>query len=165
MVFLVARQATSPAEERQDVTVLYNKMTLGELQSTFNLNVSAISLLSVQITTLVLTLWVEDNRTLIHPPHFVFQGFNWTRFIQGVLSSVSIEVQQEEEVVVYSSPYLEKMNDVLSKHSVRSVRERHANLSTRYRNSFNTWQQFHKTNACLQDRAELPHLAAHHRQS
>uniref|UniRef100_A0A4W6FNC2 Membrane metalloendopeptidase like 1 n=1 Tax=Lates calcarifer TaxID=8187 RepID=A0A4W6FNC2_LATCA len=50
--------ATSPAEERQDVTVLYNKMTLGELQSTFS-----------------------------------FNGFNWTRFIQGVLSSVSIEVQ------------------------------------------------------------------------
>uniref|UniRef100_A0A3B4UQJ0 Membrane metalloendopeptidase like 1 n=1 Tax=Seriola dumerili TaxID=41447 RepID=A0A3B4UQJ0_SERDU len=58
--------ATSPAEERQDVTVLYNKMTLGELQSTFS-----------------------------------FNGFNWTRFIQGVLSSVSIEVQLEEEVVVY----------------------------------------------------------------
>uniref|UniRef100_A0A7N6F6V6 Membrane metallo-endopeptidase-like 1 n=1 Tax=Anabas testudineus TaxID=64144 RepID=A0A7N6F6V6_ANATE len=72
--------ATSPAEERQDVTILYNKMTLGELQNTFSLN-----------------------------------GFNWTRFIQGVLSSVSIEVQLEEEVVVYSSPYLEKMNDVLSR--------------------------------------------------
>uniref|UniRef100_A0A671W4M2 Membrane metalloendopeptidase like 1 n=1 Tax=Sparus aurata TaxID=8175 RepID=A0A671W4M2_SPAAU len=78
--------ATSPAEERQDVTVLYNKMTLGELQGTFSLN-----------------------------------GFNWTRYIQGVLSSVSTEVQLEEEVVVYSSPYLEKMNDVLSKHSVRTM--------------------------------------------
>ncbi|GLD64186.1 membrane metallo-endopeptidase-like 1, partial [Lates japonicus] len=78
--------ATSPAEERQDVTVLYNKMTLGELQSTFS-----------------------------------FNGFNWTRFIQGVLSSVSIEVRLEEEVVVYSSPYLEKMNDVLSRHSVRTM--------------------------------------------
>ncbi|XP_056130949.1 membrane metallo-endopeptidase-like 1 isoform X2 [Lampris incognitus] len=78
--------ATSPAEERQDVTVLYNKMTISELQDTFSLN-----------------------------------GFNWTRFIQGVLSSVSIEVQKEEEVVVYSSPYLEKMNEVLSKHSVRTM--------------------------------------------
>uniref|UniRef100_A0A8C4DUF1 Membrane metallo-endopeptidase-like 1 n=1 Tax=Dicentrarchus labrax TaxID=13489 RepID=A0A8C4DUF1_DICLA len=78
--------ATSPAEERQDVTVLYNKMTLGELQSTFS-----------------------------------FNGFNWTRFIQGVLAGVSIKVQLKEEVVVYSSPYLEKMNDVLSRHSVRSV--------------------------------------------
>uniref|UniRef100_A0A3Q2WTR7 Membrane metallo-endopeptidase-like 1 n=1 Tax=Haplochromis burtoni TaxID=8153 RepID=A0A3Q2WTR7_HAPBU len=78
--------ATSPAEERQDVTILYNKMALGELQSTYT-----------------------------------FNGFNWTRFIQGVLSSVSIDVQLDEEVVVYSSPYLEKMNDVLSRHSIRTM--------------------------------------------
>lgn len=51
----------------------------------------------------------------------VLQGFNWTRFIQGVLASVSINVQLEEEVVVYSSPYLEKMNEVLPKYSIRSV--------------------------------------------
>uniref|UniRef100_A0A8C6SV70 Membrane metallo-endopeptidase-like 1 n=1 Tax=Neogobius melanostomus TaxID=47308 RepID=A0A8C6SV70_9GOBI len=80
--------ATSPAEERQDVTVLYNKMTLSELQNTYGFNVS---------------------------------GFNWTRFIQGVLSSVSLEVQSEEEVVVYSAPYLEKMNEVLSRHSARTM--------------------------------------------
>uniref|UniRef100_A0AAX7TDC1 Membrane metallo-endopeptidase-like 1 n=1 Tax=Astatotilapia calliptera TaxID=8154 RepID=A0AAX7TDC1_ASTCA len=78
--------ATSPAEERQDVTILYNKMALGELQSTYT-----------------------------------FNGFNWTRFIQGVLSSVSIDVQLDEEVVVYSAPYLEKMNDVLSRHSIRTM--------------------------------------------
>uniref|UniRef100_A0A1A8I2M3 Membrane metallo-endopeptidase-like 1 n=1 Tax=Nothobranchius kuhntae TaxID=321403 RepID=A0A1A8I2M3_NOTKU len=78
--------ATSPAEERQDVTVLYSKMTLGELQSTFS-----------------------------------FNDFNWTRFIRGVMSSVSIDVQLEEEVVVYSTPYLEKMSDVLTRHSVRTM--------------------------------------------
>lgn len=33
------KKATSPAEERQDVTVLYNKMTIGELQNTFSFNV------------------------------------------------------------------------------------------------------------------------------
>ncbi|XP_034022123.1 membrane metallo-endopeptidase-like 1 [Thalassophryne amazonica] len=78
--------ATSPAEERQDITVLYQKMTLSELQSTFS-----------------------------------FNGFNWTQFLQGVLSSVSINVRAEEEVVVYGAPYLEKMNDVLSRHSVRTM--------------------------------------------
>lgn len=57
---------------------------------------------------------------------FVLQGFNWTRFIQGVLASVSVDIQLEEEVVVYSSPYLEKMNDVLPKHSVRSGQEGYA---------------------------------------
>uniref|UniRef100_A0A8C6SUP4 Membrane metallo-endopeptidase-like 1 n=1 Tax=Neogobius melanostomus TaxID=47308 RepID=A0A8C6SUP4_9GOBI len=54
-------------------------------------------------------------------PFFLCQGFNWTRFIQGVLSSVSLEVQSEEEVVVYSAPYLEKMNEVLSRHSARTM--------------------------------------------
>uniref|UniRef100_A0A4W6FL82 Membrane metalloendopeptidase like 1 n=1 Tax=Lates calcarifer TaxID=8187 RepID=A0A4W6FL82_LATCA len=73
--------ATSPAEERQDVTVLYNKMTLGELQSTFSFNVSVTLLLS------------------------------------GAL----IKVQAGHWSVVYSSPYLEKMNDVLSRHSVRTM--------------------------------------------
>uniref|UniRef100_A0A8C7EZU3 Membrane metalloendopeptidase like 1 n=1 Tax=Oncorhynchus kisutch TaxID=8019 RepID=A0A8C7EZU3_ONCKI len=47
------------------------------------------------------------------------RGFNWTRFVRGVLSSVAVKVQLEEEVVVYSSPYLDKMNKVLSKHTVR----------------------------------------------
>uniref|UniRef100_A0A674EJJ0 Membrane metallo-endopeptidase-like 1 n=1 Tax=Salmo trutta TaxID=8032 RepID=A0A674EJJ0_SALTR len=44
------------------------------------------------------------------------------RFVRGVLSSVAVDLQREEEVVVYSSPYLEKMNDVLSKHTVRIMR-------------------------------------------
>lgn len=33
-------QATSPAEERNDITVLYNRMTLRDVQETFNLGVS-----------------------------------------------------------------------------------------------------------------------------
>uniref|UniRef100_A0A674EIK0 Membrane metallo-endopeptidase-like 1 n=1 Tax=Salmo trutta TaxID=8032 RepID=A0A674EIK0_SALTR len=103
--------ATSPAEERQDVTILYNKMTLSKLQESFNLNVS---------------------------------GFNWTRFVRGVLSSVAVDLQREEEVVVYSSPYLEKMNDVLSKHTVRTmqnyltwqlVMERVSSLSRRFKDA------------------------------
>uniref|UniRef100_A0A8C2HS16 Membrane metallo-endopeptidase-like 1 n=1 Tax=Cyprinus carpio TaxID=7962 RepID=A0A8C2HS16_CYPCA len=77
--------ATSPAEERNDITVLYNKMTLREAQQAFNLN-----------------------------------GFNWTRYIQGIMSSVSVTVQPDEPIVVYCSPYLEKLSDVLSKHSHRS---------------------------------------------
>uniref|UniRef100_A0A672P4C6 Membrane metallo-endopeptidase-like 1 n=1 Tax=Sinocyclocheilus grahami TaxID=75366 RepID=A0A672P4C6_SINGR len=79
--------ATSPAEERNDITVLYNKMTLREVQQAFNLNVST--------------------------------GFNWTRYIQGIMSSVSVTVQPDEPIVVYCSPYLEKLSDVLSKHSHR----------------------------------------------
>ncbi|XP_077581599.1 membrane metallo-endopeptidase-like 1 [Stigmatopora nigra] len=78
--------ATLPAEERQDVTALYNKMTLNELQNSFSLN-----------------------------------GFNWTRFVRGVLATVSLDIALEEEVVVYGLPYLERLNEVLSKHSVRTM--------------------------------------------
>uniref|UniRef100_A0A8C8DEB5 Membrane metallo-endopeptidase-like 1 n=1 Tax=Oncorhynchus tshawytscha TaxID=74940 RepID=A0A8C8DEB5_ONCTS len=108
---VLSSTATSPAEERQDVTILYNKMTLSKLQESFNLNVS---------------------------------GFNWTRFVRGVLSSVAVDLQREEEVVVYSSPYLEKMNDVLSKHTVRTlqnyltwqlVMERVSSLSRRFKDA------------------------------
>uniref|UniRef100_A0A8C6SUU6 Membrane metallo-endopeptidase-like 1 n=1 Tax=Neogobius melanostomus TaxID=47308 RepID=A0A8C6SUU6_9GOBI len=67
-----------------------------------------------------------------------------TIFIQGVLSSVSLEVQSEEEVVVYSAPYLEKMNEVLSRHSnyltwqlvidrVNSLSRRFKDARARYR--------------------------------
>uniref|UniRef100_A0A672FAY0 Membrane metallo-endopeptidase-like 1 n=1 Tax=Salarias fasciatus TaxID=181472 RepID=A0A672FAY0_SALFA len=69
--------ATSPAEERQDVTVLYNKMTLGELQSTFS-----------------------------------FHGFNWTRYPRCAVQRVCGRPAGGGLVVVYSSPYLEKMNEV-----------------------------------------------------
>uniref|UniRef100_A0A8C1IVL5 Membrane metallo-endopeptidase-like 1 n=1 Tax=Cyprinus carpio TaxID=7962 RepID=A0A8C1IVL5_CYPCA len=86
VIFSVLQQATSPAEERNDITVLYNKMTLREVQQTFNLN-----------------------------------GFNWTRYVQGIMSSVSVTVQPDEPIVVYCSPYLEKLRDVLSKHSHRTL--------------------------------------------
>ncbi|XP_030633645.1 membrane metallo-endopeptidase-like 1 isoform X2 [Chanos chanos] len=99
--------ATSPAEERHDITVLYNKMTLREVQENFGLN-----------------------------------GFNWTRFMQGVMSTVSIDVQPEEQVVIYGSPYLERLGDVISKHQRRTLQnylawllimERVSGLSRRFK--------------------------------
>lgn len=101
--------ATTPPEERHDITVLYNKMTLSELQENFS-----------------------------------FNGFNWTRFVQGVMSSVSITVQQEEEVVVYGVPYLERLNDVLYKYDRRTLQnyltwqiviERVSGLSRRFKDA------------------------------
>uniref|UniRef100_A0A8C1JY85 Membrane metallo-endopeptidase-like 1 n=1 Tax=Cyprinus carpio TaxID=7962 RepID=A0A8C1JY85_CYPCA len=101
--------ATSPAEERNDITVLYNKMTLREAQQAFNLN-----------------------------------GFNWTRYIQGIMSSVSVTVQPDEPIVVYCSPYLEKLSDVLSKHSHRTLQnylawmlimERVSSMSRRFKDA------------------------------
>uniref|UniRef100_A0A8B9J6V1 Membrane metallo-endopeptidase-like 1 n=1 Tax=Astyanax mexicanus TaxID=7994 RepID=A0A8B9J6V1_ASTMX len=99
--------ATSPAEERNDITVLYNKMTLRELQDTFGLD-----------------------------------GFNWTRYIQGIMESVSIVVNPEELIVVYCSPYLDKLNNILPRYDRRTVQnylvwmllmERVSSLSRRFK--------------------------------
>ncbi|XP_065506002.1 membrane metallo-endopeptidase-like 1 isoform X3 [Caloenas nicobarica] len=78
--------ATTPAEERHDVTLLYNKMTLKELQEKFALN-----------------------------------EFNWTFFIQSVMSSVSVQVDPEEEVVVYGMPYLQELKAIISKYSASTI--------------------------------------------
>ncbi|XP_053942086.1 membrane metallo-endopeptidase-like 1 isoform X3 [Cuculus canorus] len=78
--------ATTPAEERHDVTLLYHKMTLKELQEKLALN-----------------------------------EFNWTFFIQGVMSSVSVQVDPEEEVVVYGMPYLQELKAILSKYSASTI--------------------------------------------
>uniref|UniRef100_A0AAR2K180 Membrane metallo-endopeptidase-like 1 n=1 Tax=Pygocentrus nattereri TaxID=42514 RepID=A0AAR2K180_PYGNA len=77
--------ANVSTEERNDITVLYNKMTLRDVQDTFSLD-----------------------------------GFNWTRYIQGIMGSVSIAVQPEEPIVVYCSPYLEKLSHILSRYDRRS---------------------------------------------
>uniref|UniRef100_A0A7M4F2G7 Membrane metalloendopeptidase like 1 n=1 Tax=Crocodylus porosus TaxID=8502 RepID=A0A7M4F2G7_CROPO len=78
--------ATAPAEERHDVTLLYNKMTLKQLQEKFTL-----------------------------------KDFNWALFIQGVMSSVNVQVHPEEEVVVYGMPYLQELKAIISKYSARTI--------------------------------------------
>ncbi|XP_028613650.1 membrane metallo-endopeptidase-like 1 isoform X1 [Grammomys surdaster] len=70
--------ATVPQEKRHDVTALYHRMDLLELQDRFGL-----------------------------------KGFNWTLFIQNVLSSVEVELLPDEEVVVYGIPYLENLEDII----------------------------------------------------
>ncbi|XP_024616016.1 membrane metallo-endopeptidase-like 1 [Neophocaena asiaeorientalis asiaeorientalis] len=78
--------AMAPEEERQDVTALYHKMDLEQLQNKFGL-----------------------------------KGFNWTLFIQSVLSSVKIELLPDEEVVVYGIPYLQNLEDIIDVYSPRTM--------------------------------------------
>uniref|UniRef100_A0A4W3GSS2 Membrane metalloendopeptidase like 1 n=1 Tax=Callorhinchus milii TaxID=7868 RepID=A0A4W3GSS2_CALMI len=101
--------ATAPQEERHDITQMYNKMTLSQLQEKFDLN-----------------------------------GFNWTQFIQGIMSSVDIEVYPEEEVVVYAPRYLQKLEYILPKYSKSTIQnyliwrlviERVSNLSSRFKDA------------------------------
>ncbi|KAL2090790.1 hypothetical protein ACEWY4_013053 [Coilia grayii] len=101
--------ATTPHEQRHDITLLYNKMTLSELQENYGLN-----------------------------------GFNWTRLVQGIMSCVSMQVRQDEEVVVYGVPYLEKLGDVLAKYDRRTMQnylawqliiDRVSSLSSRFKDA------------------------------
>ncbi|XP_077927886.1 membrane metallo-endopeptidase-like 1 isoform X3 [Halichoerus grypus] len=78
--------ATAPQEERHDVTTLYHRMSLEDLQNKFGL-----------------------------------KGFNWTLFIQSVLSSVKIKLLPDEEVVVYGIPYLQNLEDIIDVYSARTI--------------------------------------------
>ncbi|XP_044798820.1 membrane metallo-endopeptidase-like 1 isoform X4 [Bubalus bubalis] len=78
--------ATVPQEERHDVTALYHRMDLEQLQNSFGL-----------------------------------KGFNWTLFIQSVLSSVKIDLLPNEEVVVYGIPYLQNLEGIIDVYSPRTM--------------------------------------------
>ncbi|XP_053777819.1 membrane metallo-endopeptidase-like 1 [Desmodus rotundus] len=101
--------ATAPQEERHDVTALYNRMEVRELQDKFRL-----------------------------------KGFNWTLFIQSVLSSVKIKLLPDEEVVVYGIPYLQNLEDIIDAFSARTMQnylvwrlvlDRVSSLSQRYKDA------------------------------
>uniref|UniRef100_A0A8B9HWY8 Membrane metallo-endopeptidase-like 1 n=1 Tax=Astyanax mexicanus TaxID=7994 RepID=A0A8B9HWY8_ASTMX len=100
---------TIPAQDRLDVTSLYNKMALSDLHRKFSLN-----------------------------------GFNWTRFVLGVLSEVSITAQPDENVVVYCDQYLQKLGEVLARYNNRTLRnyliwhlviDRVSSLSSRFKDA------------------------------
>nr|XP_021522735.1 LOW QUALITY PROTEIN: membrane metallo-endopeptidase-like 1 [Aotus nancymaae] len=52
---------------------------------------------------------------------FGLKGFNWTLFIQTVLSSVDIKLLPDEEVVVYGVPYLQSLESILNTYSARTL--------------------------------------------
>lgn len=49
----------------------------------------------------------------LSPRSLLLQGFNWTLFIQSVLSSVKITLLPHEEVVVYGIPYLQNLEEII----------------------------------------------------
>ncbi|XP_065387065.1 membrane metallo-endopeptidase-like 1 isoform X4 [Macaca fascicularis] len=52
---------------------------------------------------------------------FDLKGFNWTLFIQTVLSSVKIKLLPDEEVVVYGIPYLQNLENIIDTYSARTI--------------------------------------------
>ncbi|XP_008850877.1 membrane metallo-endopeptidase-like 1 [Nannospalax galili] len=107
--------ATVPQEDRHDVTALYHRMDLSELQDKFGL-----------------------------------KGFNWTLFIQSVLSSVQIDLLPDEEVVVYGIPYLQNLEDIIDVYSSRTLQnylvwrlvlDRISSLSQRFKNARGSYRK------------------------
>uniref|UniRef100_A0A8B9Q4C2 Neprilysin n=1 Tax=Apteryx owenii TaxID=8824 RepID=A0A8B9Q4C2_APTOW len=82
--------ATTKAEDRNDPILLYNKMTLAQLQNNFS---------------------VEINHKV----------FNWSKFINTIMSTVQISVENTEQVVVYDPEYLIRLKSILNKYTPREI--------------------------------------------
>lgn len=48
-----------------------------------------------------------------------FQPFSWSNFTNEIMSTVNINIPNEEEVVVYAPEYLTKLKLTLTKYSAR----------------------------------------------
>ncbi|NXA95840.1 NEP protein, partial [Melanocharis versteri] len=82
--------ATTKAEDRNDPLLMYNKMTLAQLQNNFSL---------------------EINQKV----------FNWSEFINAIMSTVQINIDNTEHVVVYDPDYLLKLRSIIVKYSTRDL--------------------------------------------
>ncbi|NXL58519.1 NEP protein, partial [Chordeiles acutipennis] len=82
--------ATTKSEDRNDPLLLYNKMTLAQLQNNFSLEI--------------------DHKV-----------FNWSKFINDIMSTVQINVENTEHVIVYDPDYLIRLKSILNKYSPRDL--------------------------------------------
>ncbi|KGL92782.1 Neprilysin [Charadrius vociferus] len=82
--------ATTKSEDRNDPLLLYNKMTLAQLQNNFSLEIN----------------------------HKVF---SWSKFINDIMSTVQINVENTEHVIVYDPEYLIKLKSILNKYTSRDL--------------------------------------------
>ncbi|XP_015745061.1 neprilysin [Python bivittatus] len=57
------------------------------------------------------------------------QPFDWLKFINNIMSTVQINVQNTEDIIVYAPEYLTKLNSILYKYSPREIQNY---LSWRY---------------------------------
>ncbi|KAF1644095.1 Neprilysin, partial [Aptenodytes patagonicus] len=82
--------ATTKSEDRNDPLLLYNKMTLAQLQNNFSLEV--------------------DHKV-----------FDWSKFINDIMSTVQINVENTEHVIVYDPEYLIRLKSILNKYTPRDL--------------------------------------------
>uniref|UniRef100_A0A8D0XBQ9 Neprilysin n=3 Tax=Sus scrofa TaxID=9823 RepID=A0A8D0XBQ9_PIG len=82
--------ATTKSEDRNDPMLLYNKMTLAQIQNNFSLEING-------------------------------KSFSWSNFTNEIMSTVNINIPNEEDVVVYAPEYLTKLKLILTKYSARDL--------------------------------------------
>ncbi|XP_015727680.1 neprilysin [Coturnix japonica] len=82
--------ATTKSEDRNDPLLMYNKMTLAQLQNNFSLEINNMA-------------------------------FNWSKFINNIMATVQIDVENTEHVVVYDPEYLTKLKSILNKYTPREL--------------------------------------------
>ncbi|KFW62287.1 Neprilysin [Pygoscelis adeliae] len=82
--------ATTKSEDRNDPLLLYNKMTLAQLQNNFSLEI--------------------DHKV-----------FNWSKFINDIMSTVQINIENTEHVIVYDPEYLIRLKSILNKYTPRDL--------------------------------------------
>ncbi|NXT17804.1 NEP protein, partial [Syrrhaptes paradoxus] len=82
--------ATTKSEDRNDPLLMYNKMTLAQLQTNFSLEI--------------------DQKV-----------FNWSKFINDIMSTVQINIENTEHVIVYDPEYLIKLKSILNKYTPRDL--------------------------------------------
>uniref|UniRef100_A0A8C0NFJ7 Neprilysin n=1 Tax=Canis lupus familiaris TaxID=9615 RepID=A0A8C0NFJ7_CANLF len=86
----IYEEATTKPEDRNDPMLLYNKMTLAQIQNNFTLEIDG-------------------------------KPFSWSNFTNEIMSTVNINIPNEEEVVVYAPEYLTKLKLILTKYSSRDL--------------------------------------------
>lgn len=65
--------------------------------------------------------WTQEEKSIITQclvPAF-FQPFSWSNFTNEIMSTVNINIPNEEDVVVYAPEYLTKLKLILTKYSAR----------------------------------------------
>ncbi|KAF1420762.1 Neprilysin, partial [Spheniscus magellanicus] len=82
--------ATTKSEDRNDPLLLYNKMTLAQLQNNFSLEI--------------------DHKV-----------FDWSKFINDIMSTVQINIENTEHVIVYDPEYLIRLKSILNKYTPRDL--------------------------------------------
>ncbi|KFW91576.1 neprilysin [Phalacrocorax carbo] len=82
--------ATTKSEDRNDPLLLYNKMTLAQLQNNFSLEIGQ-------------------------------KVFSWSKFINDIMSTVQINIENTEHVIVCDPEYLIKLKSILNKYSSRDL--------------------------------------------